>query len=505
MKKTILLLTSLLIAQFTFSQNGLNFDGANDVVQTTYSGVTGTANRTFEAWIYLAFTPSANSCILDYGVNAVGARNTFYVNAARRIGFISGGTNANISSGTTNTVPLNVWTHVAFVLDNGTGYLYINGVQAGTGNLSNVNTPTTGTNLRIGNRVTGGNIPYRGVIDEVRIWDMARTQTEIASSMNLEFCIPPANLKAYYQLNQGTAGGTNSAVTTASDNSANSNSGTLTGFALTGTTSNWVLGQNLSGVALISSTSVTSCGSYTMPNGTVVSTSGTYYDTIGSSSACDSLDSYVVNITNSTITNVVSINSCVTYTTPLGNNVNASGTYFDTVATSTFGCDSLIQYDVVISSAVNDSVYRTGGRIDSYDVFATHQWVRCDSNFAPIAGETNRFIIATQAGDYAVIVSRGSCIDTSDCINIQLSSLSETSINNLFEVYPNPASSFLTINNLENRNITAISIIDIRGKLVTNKAGFISKNLNIQSLERGVYFLKIETKDGVATIRFVKN
>jgi len=474
-----------------------------DRVQTAYPGVTGSANRTFEAWIFLQFTPSSNTCILDYGVNAVGSRNTFYVNASRRIGFISGGTNANISSGTTNTVPLNTWTHIAFVLDNGTGYLYINGVQAGTGNLSSVNTPTTGTNLRIGNRVSGGNIPFRGAIDEVRIWDVARTQTEIASTMNNEFCAAPSALKAYYRFNQGTAGGTNTTVTSATDD-AGTNNGTLTGFALTGTTSNWVTGVNISPVTLASTIPVTACGSYTLPSGTSVTSPGTYFDTVGSSTTCDTVNSYVVSFVPAIIRSTVTDTACGTYTTPLGTVISTTGTYFDTVSMAS-ACDTTIQYDIVISGIVNDSVFRNGARIDSWDSFAGHQWVRCDSGFAPIPGETNRFIIATQPGDYAVIVTRGKCVDTSDCINFNPASINENTINNLFEVYPNPATSILNIHNIENSIITNIQIIDVSGKLVLSVANITSSTLNIDALENGVYVIKIKTEDGIATKRFIKH
>jgi hypothetical protein len=321
--------------------------------------------------------------------------------------------------------------------------------------------------------------------------------------MNNEFCATPSSLKAYYKFNQGTAGGTNTAVTSATDD-AGSNNGTLTNFALTGTTSNWVTGKSIFPAAINSSFTVTACGSYTMPNGTVVSTSGNYYDTISSSVTCDSLDSYVVTIKSSTIQSVVTNNACVTYTTPLGKVITTTGTYYDTVGSST-GCDSLIQYDIVISGSVDDSVYRVGGRMTSFDTWAFHQWVRCDSGYAPIAGATGSFYIATLPGDYAVIVTRGACSDTSDCININPTSINENSMNDFFEVYPNPATSVLNINNIENRNITSLIVLDVSGKTVLSKANVISKSLNIESLEKGVYFLNIETKDGIATLKFVKN
>lgn len=503
MKKTLLLLTSLLIAQLSISQNALDFDGTNDFVQTTYSGVTGSANRTFEAWIFISSTaPSSNLCIMDYGLNAVGSRNTFAITGTKGLSFLSGGTNANIGSGT-NTVPVNQWAHVAFVLNSGTGYLYINGLQVGTGNLSNVNTPTTGTNLKIGDRVPGGNIRFKGGIDEVRVWNVARTQTEIASSMNIEFCSAPSALKAYYKFNQGTAGGTNTAITSATDD-AGTNNGTLSSFALTGTTSNWITGKSIFPVAINSTFPITACGSYIMPNGTVITTAGTYFDTVSSSVSCDSLDSYVITLTSATVKNVVMDSGCATYTTPLGMVITTSGTYYDTISTVT-SCDTVIQYDIVISGAVDDSVYRQGGRITSFDTWANHQWVRCDSNYAPIVGETASFINTTLTGDYAVIVTRGTCVDTSDCININPASISENALNNSFEVFPNPTSNYLAIKNLENLAITGMTIIDVSGKIILDETNNSNNTVNVEGLENGVYFLQVKTASGIANMKFIKN
>jgi hypothetical protein len=115
----------LSLTYWSSAQNGLNFDGSNDIVQTNYTGVLGSPDRTFEAWVFVSSSaPALNLAILDYGLNAVGSRNTFLISGSRGLSFISGGTNANIGTAA-STVPLNQWVHVAFVMDNSTGYLYI--------------------------------------------------------------------------------------------------------------------------------------------------------------------------------------------------------------------------------------------------------------------------------------------------------------------------------------------------------------------------------------------
>ena len=179
----------------------MNFDGTDDYVQTTFSGVFGTTPRTFEAWIKLPVAPNGTECITDYGLNAVGSRNTFIVNGSGFIGYISGGTNANITA-TVATVPIGSWVHVAFVYDGTNGFLYQNGVQVGTGSLTTVNTPTGATDFRVGQRVPGGSIPFNGNIDEVRVWNVAKTQADLQASMNTELTGNEASLVYYAKFDE---------------------------------------------------------------------------------------------------------------------------------------------------------------------------------------------------------------------------------------------------------------------------------------------------------------
>ncbi|MDA9303955.1 T9SS type A sorting domain-containing protein [bacterium] len=447
MKKTLLIISVLILTLTSNSQTALNFDGSGDYVQTNYDGVLGTNARTFEAWIYIDTNVSAttNYCILDYGPGPAGNRNTFYYKGNGQIGYLSGGTNGNMGS-PTGLVPFRKWTHVAFVLNNGTGYLYINTVQVATNNLSAVNTTSGGTKVRIGEKVPSNSIAFKGSIDEVRIWDVARTPAQMAADTLGEICTLQPNLKAYYRFNEGVAGGTNTGITTVIDY-AGTNNGTFNGFTLTGSTSNYDTGKMLTPGYEKTTFQDSLCGPYTTMNGTVYTTTGIYYDTL----------------TNST------------------------------------SCDSLIEYDLNISS-VNDSVYRTGGRIDSWDSFANHQWVRCDSNYAPIAGATNRFYTATVTGDYAVIVSRNACVDTSECINISLTSIEKNSLNQI-SIFPNPTNNILNVVGLLN-DIT-YKIYSINGKLI--ESGTLNEStIDVSTFENGVYFLQLESKEGNSTIKFVK-
>jgi Beta-xylosidase len=74
-------------------------------------------------------------------------------------------------------LPVNEWTNVAFSVDNGSVYLYINGelVHEGTDFPSVFNGPNS--ILALG--VNYWDTPYNGLIDDVRIYDIALTEEEI--------------------------------------------------------------------------------------------------------------------------------------------------------------------------------------------------------------------------------------------------------------------------------------------------------------------------------------
>ncbi len=89
--------------------------------------------------------------------------------------------------------------HVAGTYDGDSMKFYVNGVQvssvAWSGNLVQNN-----YNGAIGNRAGNLNEQFLGFIDEVRIWNVARTQTEIANNMyNLPNPTTQTGLLAYYK------------------------------------------------------------------------------------------------------------------------------------------------------------------------------------------------------------------------------------------------------------------------------------------------------------------
>ena len=69
---------------------------------------------------------------------------------------------------------------------------------------------------------------------------LSNVKSQNIDSIEAQIPTGQTGLVAYYKFNQGFALSNNTSVNTLTDSSGNSNTGTLNGFALTGSTSNWV-------------------------------------------------------------------------------------------------------------------------------------------------------------------------------------------------------------------------------------------------------------------------
>lgn len=74
-----------------------------------------------------------------------------------------------------------------------------------------------------------------------------------------------------------------------------------------------------------------------------------------------------------------------------------------------------------------------------------------------------------------------------------------------FEVFPNPANNEVTINGLEDLNVSSLEIVNMAGATVKayDNVNTPSFNMNIADLENGMYFIKIN-HDITELVKFIK-
>jgi hypothetical protein len=228
----------LYFSTFMFPQaTHLNFDGSNDFVNLGTSlstALNGTTALTLEAWINPSVLNGWNNIITDY--DGAYHKFLFRVRNNNNIQFWVNNTALNSSF----SVPLNTWTHVAAVYDGANMYVYANGNLIAS-QASSVSIPSGSQQINIGSRIGSNTENFTGDIDEVRVWNVARTPEQINGSMDCELQGSETGLVAYYKFNQGIDAVNNSAETTLT--ATTGPNGTLTGFALNGTTSNWLDGS----------------------------------------------------------------------------------------------------------------------------------------------------------------------------------------------------------------------------------------------------------------------
>ncbi len=257
----------------------LNFDGINDYIETGASPVDlGQSDFTIETWIKTTGNDMGiMSCLNNNGTWETGEKS-FIIENDGHVEFVGFGNDFIHASGAVND---GSWHHVALTWDlqsgvNGVGKIYIDGVDrtaSSTYTANNTNIGTFKIGMHNGNE---SNVTFQGSMDEFRVWNVARTQCEIQTYMNCEITNTLTNLVANYHFNQGSPFLDNTTVGTLADAAAVPNTGTLSAFTLTGTTSNWISpGGVISGSvtpAVISASVVVKGNGNNVPIGAATST-----------------------------------------------------------------------------------------------------------------------------------------------------------------------------------------------------------------------------------------
>lgn len=138
---------------------------------------------------------------------------------------------------------------------------------------------------------------------------------------------------------------------------------------------------------------------------------------------------------------------------------------------------------VFSNSAANDFTLQTGSSAINSGVTTGI------SNLIPLtdlAGE-NRFVGTIDVGCYEYQSSVG---------------VEEQTINNKISIYPNPTSNVLTIKNIDSK-IESISIFDLTGKIIETVV-YNTNTIDVRNLVNGIYFIQINTANGLYNTKFIK-
>ena len=227
LKKAVI---KLILSVTIYGQGGgyaLDLDGSNDYVSISDdASLTSTSAITISAW----FKKVSGSGWMSLVGKGTSDSNEEYILMIKdnQVYFDVGNAGGPYLQQSI-TIASDTWHHIAAVHTRSSGTstlkVYLNGQDVGGTTTNASNSPNDNSiPLTIGSRFSTSNALFQGQIDDVRIWNDARTISEIQEYMHKEVASDASGLVAYYKMSNGTG-------TSLTDNSTNSNTGTLTNMA----------------------------------------------------------------------------------------------------------------------------------------------------------------------------------------------------------------------------------------------------------------------------------
>jgi hypothetical protein len=508
MKKTALLLA--ILATFSWNRSeaqcsyAIELDGGSEFLYTPFNNYSFT-NFTLECWI--------NVPVYTSNVHYI----SIYQNAYLVLGDWSGGSFTTwadglnpIDMGASSLIPtVNQWHHVAFVYDGTNQYLYIDGVLDQTDPTTGAVNLTTAFNqgMVIGARYTQGTQFITGLMDEVRVWTVARSQTDIQNSMNSPLTGAEAGLVAYYQFEDGPGSSTVTDVTGNGNTLTLNNMDPATDFVMNSPISSLSLSTTVNGSTITSDDAGMTyqwldCDnsyavipgetnqSYTPAGGgnyAVEVTDGACTDTSACQWVCypgdiqpdlamlpDLIDDCSVAMpTAPTATNDcgLTVNGTPDVTFPMTSSGTVTWTFDDGFGNTT------TQTQNVTVNLPGTGITQNGSLLSADELVAAYQWLDCDNNYAVIPGAVNQFYTVTVSGNYAVAVTKYGCTDTSECVMVDLASIDDNFLADELSLYPNPSNDG-SFNVSFDGQLNKIEVLDVLGRKVFE----IENSKNVESL-----------------------
>jgi hypothetical protein len=204
---------------------GLYFDGTNDYVTFGPAPALGVTNFTLECWFKRlgdgrtttsgagGLTTAIPLVTKGRGENEAGATNMNWFLGLNTNGVLAADFEDNVTGGNHPVLGVtpaanNLWQHAAVTYDGSNWVLYLNGmpdaILAVTGN--NVPESASIQHAALGSALTTSGVAdgfFNGVLDEVRLWNYARSAGQISNAMSQAISSAPG-LVARWALNEGT-------------------------------------------------------------------------------------------------------------------------------------------------------------------------------------------------------------------------------------------------------------------------------------------------------------
>lgn len=175
------------------------------IADSDQTGLDGSLNMTVEAWVKFESLPGfdQNFAFVTKSISVGDDRSyTFYYSGTdKKLRWVNQSDGFNGTDVGVEWIPsLGVWYHIGAVKEESNITFFVDEdplglVQFGTGEINDSTAP-----LRIGAH-GNGEAYFDGLVDDVRVWNVARTQEEIVANMNRELVGNEPGLVGYWKMN----------------------------------------------------------------------------------------------------------------------------------------------------------------------------------------------------------------------------------------------------------------------------------------------------------------
>lgn len=158
-----------------------------------------------------------------------------------------------------------------------------------------------------------------------------------------------------------------------------------------------------------------------------------------------------------------------------------------------------------VPDSVLNSISQIGSELTVNTNGFSYQWINCDSSYAAIIGETNQTFTPSTNGLYAVIISTGTCSDTSNCITINDAGIKVHSFDHQIIAHPNPTSGQVSILFNQVTSNIEVSVLTTEGRVISTNSYKNQKMISffIDGVP-GTYLIKISSSHFNQTLKMIK-
>lgn len=206
------------------ASNAIQLDGADDRINLDPEAIGTPASLTVETWVRIDEVGKIHILVTD-AWDDFNDGFTLFVNGNDHVQFgVASSTNSKGTAVGATALQRGRWYHVAgmYDADNQTLKVFVDGVEDASAGYNVAITYAAARDLRFGmqNKGFNGNTRFlKGAIDEVRIWNRARSAAEIAADMGAEIEGGSDGLLGYWPMEEGE--GSTTADMSGADNTGN--------------------------------------------------------------------------------------------------------------------------------------------------------------------------------------------------------------------------------------------------------------------------------------------